>query len=69
MRQKTVKNQIEGLPVFIHFAIGQHHRMHGLVAFGKRFLQALRVERRNRGVADDQHRAGFGQFGKRAFRR
>ena len=61
MLQKRVKNQVEGLPVLVLFAIGQDHCVDLRVFEGQRGAQGLGIERRHRGIGDDEGRRCRGQ--------
>ena len=61
--QQGVKNQVEGLPVFVLFAIGQHHGVNKGIFRRQRAAQSLGVQRCHGGVGDDQRRRRFGQRG------
>ena len=63
--QQTVEDQLQGFPVLVRLAIGQHDRANRAVAQGAQ--QALQIERRDGLVGDDRHLAP-GEMGQEAFR-
>ena len=63
LAQQGVKNEVERLPVFVAFAVGQDHGVHVAVAPRQSRGQTLRVERTHRVVGDDESGAGLGQIG------
>ena len=61
--QQAVKNQIQGHPIFVRFAIGQMHAVNDFVMGRKGLLERSLVQGRHRGVAHNQCRSRFGQVG------
>ena len=60
--QQGIKYQVQGLPVFVFFAIGKNHHMY-LSVFGRQCgAQGIGIERGYCGVGDDE---GGGRFGQR----
>ena len=61
VRQQGIKNQLQGLPVLVRFAIGELYLMDLRETPRQRRAQGCGVQRGNRGVAHDQRSAGTGQ--------
>ena len=51
--QQAIKDQLQGFPVFVGFAVRQHHGDHRVCR--QAAAQTLKIQRRDRFVGDDRH--------------